>query len=58
MRVVDRGPGVPEDERAVMFEPSRRLGADGGLGLGLAVVDGLADAIGAQVVPDDTPGAV
>ncbi|WP_130011227.1 DUF4118 domain-containing protein [Serinicoccus sediminis] len=56
VRVVDRGPGVPEDRRAVMFEPFQRLGTEGGLGLGLAVVDGLATAIGARVEPEDTPG--
>lgn len=37
--VADRGPGVPEDETAAIFEPFVRSGdaGDGGLGLGLAI---------------------
>ena len=41
-----------------MFEPFQRLddtSADG-LGLGLAVAQGLADAVGARIVAEDTPG--
>jgi signal transduction histidine kinase len=42
VRVCDRGPGVPEDERERIFEPfyrpSTRAGADVGSGLGLALV--------------------
>ena len=58
VRVVDRGPGVPEVDRAAIFEPFRRLG-DGhpeGVGLGLAVADGLARAVGAELSAEDTPG--
>lgn len=42
-----------------MFEPFERLGrAEGaGVGLGLAVADGLARAVGATIVVEDTPGA-
>ncbi len=41
--VVDRGPGVPDTERERIFEPFyravvQRPGADGGVGLGLALV--------------------
>ena len=55
--VVDRGPGVPVEQRERMFEPFQRLGDTGpeGLGLGLAVAKGLADAIGATVTAEDTP---
>lgn len=58
IRVVDRGPGVPDARKATMFQPFQRLGdvSDTGLGLGLAVARGLADATGANVVAEDTPG--
>ncbi|MBO9531826.1 MAG: sensor histidine kinase KdpD [Solirubrobacteraceae bacterium] len=60
VRVVDRGPGVPEAQRARMFEPFQRLDVDrdptGGVGLGLAVARGFAEAIGAVLEADDTPG--
>ena len=41
--VADRGPGVPEEQRERIFEPfyrpqGHREGADGGVGLGLALV--------------------
>ncbi|MGB3762669.1 MAG: ATP-binding protein [Ornithinimicrobium sp.] len=56
--VVDRGPGVPAEQRERMFEPFQRLGdaTPGGLGLGLAVAWGLAEAIGGQLSAEDTPG--
>ncbi|ROR91626.1 DUF4118 domain-containing protein [Nocardioides aurantiacus] len=56
--VVDRGPGVPRDRRAHMFEPFQRLsdGSPGGLGLGLAVSQGLATALGGTLEAEDTPG--
>jgi two-component system sensor histidine kinase KdpD len=57
LRVVDRGPGLDDDAKARMFEPFQRLGDEsGGVGLGLAVAQGFARAVGATVVPEDTPG--
>ncbi|WP_299056688.1 ATP-binding protein [uncultured Nocardioides sp.] len=56
--VVDRGPGVDEQQRTRMFEPFQRLGdtSSGGLGLGLAVARGLLDALGGTLAAEDTPG--
>jgi len=59
LRIADKGPGVPEPDRDRMFEPFQRLGdvpAGSGVGLGLAVARGLAQAVGATVDAEDTPG--
>ena len=59
LRVIDRGPGVGRTERVTMFEPFQRYGDhsnDAGVGLGLAVARGFADAIGAVLSIEDTPG--
>ncbi|MDD5363936.1 MAG: ATP-binding protein [Gallionellaceae bacterium] len=54
IRVLDRGPGIPEAERDKVFQPFYRLEESrsrdtGGSGLGLAIVRQLADAQGWQV---------
>lgn len=56
--VVDRGPGVPPEQRERMFDPFQRLDdtSPGGLGLGLAVARGLTEALGGTLVAEDTPG--
>jgi two-component system sensor histidine kinase KdpD len=59
LRVVDRGPGVPRDDRERIFLPFQRLGDrsnDAGAGLGLAIAKGFIEAMGAQLSLDDTPG--
>ena len=59
LRIVDRGPGVAPDDRERMFKPFQRLGdvpAGSGVGLGLAVARGLAEAVGATLDAEDTPG--
>ena len=59
LRVVDRGPGVDEVDRARMFLPFQRLGdvpEGAGVGLGLAVARGLGEAVGATLEAEDTPG--
>jgi len=57
VRVVDHGPGIPVDRRATAFEPFQRLDDHtGGLGLGLAVARGLAEALSAELSIGDTPG--
>ena len=57
LRIIDHGPGVPEAERARVFEPFERGDrAAGGTGLGLAIVAALVDAQGGMVRVEDTPG--
>lgn len=57
--VADRGPGVPERDRAMLFEPFQRRGDRDnttGLGLGLALSRGLSRAMGGDLVASDTRG--
>jgi two-component system sensor histidine kinase KdpD len=58
VRVVDEGPGIPDELKEHMFAAFQRLGdtTGTGLGLGLAVADGLATTVGAELGADDTPG--
>jgi two-component system osmolarity sensor histidine kinase EnvZ len=57
--VLDRGPGIPEAERARMLQPFQRLGSartDPGSGLGLAIVDRIARLHGGRVLLDGREG--
>lgn len=52
--VLDRGPGIPEDQREAVFRPFHRLESSrsrdsGGSGLGLAIARQLADAYGWRI---------
>jgi two-component system, OmpR family, sensor histidine kinase KdpD len=59
LRIIDRGPGIPEENRDHMFVPFQRLGDTDnttGVGLGLALSRGLTEAMGGTLEPEDTPG--
>ncbi|ANW17629.1 sensor histidine kinase [Streptomyces clavuligerus] len=59
VRVADRGPGVPDDEKERIFEPFQRYGdapRGAGVGLGLAVARGFTEAMGGTLSAEDTPG--
>ena len=58
--VADRKPGVPEDERARVFQPYHRAAGSpadsGSAGLGLAIAAGLAQAQGGSLTLEPRPG--
>jgi signal transduction histidine kinase len=59
VRVLDEGPGIPAGEIDRVFEPFQRLdGSSGrrGLGLGLAIARGFAEANGGRVWAEPRPG--
>jgi two-component system, OmpR family, sensor histidine kinase KdpD len=57
LEVVDHGQGVPDEQKERIFEPFTRVGDRyPGVGLGLAVAKGFAEAMGGRIVATDTPG--
>ncbi len=55
IRVEDEGPGIPEEERARIFEPFFTKRKDG-TGLGLSLARQIALAHGGEIVPENRPG--
>jgi two-component system sensor histidine kinase KdpD len=59
VRIVDRGPGIPEPEIARVFEPFytlRRGGSHQGSGLGLSIARGFIEVNGGSVRAESVPG--
>ena len=59
IRVIDHGPGIPEDRWDDVFLPFQRLGDRDnhtGVGLGLALSRGLTEAMGGSLTLEHTPG--
>jgi two-component system sensor histidine kinase KdpD len=58
-RIIDYGPGVPDDRRDQIFLPFQRFGDRDnttGVGLGLALSRGLVEAMSGTITPETTPG--
>ncbi|MER5202176.1 sensor histidine kinase KdpD [Streptomyces sp. NPDC002825] len=59
LRVVDRGPGVPDEAKDRIFGAFQRYGdapRGEGVGLGLAVARGFVESMGGTLTVEDTPG--
>jgi len=60
LRIVDHGPGIPEEERERIFSHFYRLDSPvrrgGGTGLGLAICRGLLEAMGGRIWVETAPG--
>jgi len=61
LRVLDRGPGIPQDTREAVFAPFQRrddraVSTGAGVGLGLAIARGFVEAMDGRIMLDDTPG--
>ena len=61
LRIIDRGPGIPEDAREAVFEPFQRRDDRASAralasGLGLAIARGFVEAMHGTITLEDTPG--
>jgi two-component system sensor histidine kinase KdpD len=61
LRVIDRGPGIPPDDREAAFAPFQRrddyaTSTSAGVGLGLAIARGFVEAMHGTITLEDTPG--
>lgn len=56
VRVSDRGPGIPPEERDSVMEPFVRREEGGGTGLGLSIARAIVESHGGRIWIQDTPG--
>ncbi len=56
VRIVDQGPGIPEGERELIFEPFYRREGSQGSGLGLSIARGFIEANGGEISVESMPG--
>jgi len=57
LEVIDHGDGVPDEQKARIFEPFQRFDVrQAGVGLGLAVAKGFTEAMGGSITAADTRG--
>jgi two-component system sensor histidine kinase KdpD len=56
IRIADRGPGVPREDRERVFEPFVRGEGSTGTGLGLAIARAIVEAHGGTIRLTDEPG--
>lgn len=56
IRIADRGPGIPREERERVFEPFVRGESSAGTGLGLAIARAIVEAHGGTIHVTDEPG--
>jgi len=56
LRVIDQGPGIPENERGRIFEPFVHAPGSQGSGLGLAIARGFIEANRGEVEVESVPG--
>jgi two-component system, OmpR family, sensor histidine kinase KdpD len=60
IRVIDRGAGIRQADRDLVFQPFQRVvdnqAGGGGVGLGLAIARGFVEAMGGELTIEDTPG--
>lgn len=59
VRIIDHGPGIPDQDYERIFDPFERAGdrhGEAGIGLGLAVARGFIEAMAGALRPERTPG--
>jgi CheY-like chemotaxis protein/two-component sensor histidine kinase len=61
IEVADTGPGIPDDQIRPVFEPFSQINRTstrktGGMGMGLAIVQGLTTLLGGEIKADSRPG--